>query len=173
MNTDLKLITFDIFGTLVDMSETPRDEIREYLEQCCDPRWRPLDLPESWANLKAFPDAAEGMRRLGGKYKISTCSNAPYRLALDILCKNSLAFDYITDLEDIRRFKPHPDCYLHACAVAGVEPHEAMMVTANPTFGPYPFGDIQIAGAIGMRTRLIRNPGGTADIIALAEGLGC
>lgn len=173
MSNTLKAIAFDLFGTVFDMSATPREEIKDYLRQCVDPVWKPLELPDSWRQIPAFADAKEGLARLGSKFQVVTCSNAPGPLTIGLFTGCELHWDRITRLDQIKRYKPHPGCYLHACNTAGVEPREAMMVTANPTFGPYPFGDIQIAGAIGMQTRLIRNPGGPADIIALAEELGC
>lgn len=169
----LKVIAFDLFGTVFDLSQTPRGEISAYLRQCTDPVWRPLQLPESWADLPAFPDAKEGLKRLRAKYEVVTLSNAPATLTHYLMGKSDLLWDGIVSLSGIKRYKPHPECYLRACQQFLASPDRCMMVTANPTFGPYPFGDIQIAGAIGMQTRLIRNPGGPANIIALAEELGC
>ena len=169
----LKVIALDLFGTVFDMAGVPRDEIRAYLNQCVDPVWRPLELPESWKKLEPFPDAREGLSRIGAEYHIATCSNAPFSFQLPLFLDNMLTYSGLVGLEQIERYKPHPACYLHACEYMGVEPHEAMMVTANPTFGPYPFGDLEIAGAIGMQTQLIRNPGCPQTIIELAELLGC
>jgi hypothetical protein len=56
--------------------------------------------------------------------------------------------------------------------MAGVSPQSGMMVTANPIFGPYQFGDIEIARATGMLGRLIRSET-TPDLLSLAESLGC
>lgn len=166
-------IGFDVLGTLACMDGVPREEIRAYLAQCVDPMWKPLNLPEHWNKLPAFPDVAEGLRRLRTKYKTYTLSNLPAPVAMHFQINNELEIDAVYALESIKRYKPHPECYLSFCRIAGVEPHEAMMVTANPTFGPYPFGDIHIAGAIGMKTQLIRNPGCPQTIIELAEQLGC
>ena len=169
----MSAIVFDMFGTLVDMSGTPREEIRDYLRQCVDPVWHPMDLPDSWRKLKAFPDAEEGLRRLGEQHTIGILSNGSLPVVLSIMHRNGLVYDKIINLSERKRYKPHPACYLHAAGEFGQKPENCIMVTANPTFGPYPFGDIQIAGAIGMQARLIRNPGGPADLIALAEELGC
>lgn len=169
----MKVIAFDLFGTVFDLSETPREEIRAYLDQCVDPVWKPLELPKSWSGLAAFDDVEEGLKRLSKHFLIATCSNAPMRLTYDLFWENGLVAPLVCPLETIKRYKPHPHCYLSVCEWAGVEPHEAMMVTANPTFGPYPFGDLEIAGAIGMKTQLIRNPGCPQTIIELAEQLGC
>ena len=63
-----RVIAFDVFGTVFDLSSTPRGEVAAYAqhlrtcrERCC---WLPLDLPASWRSLPAHPDAAEGIRRL-------------------------------------------------------------------------------------------------------------
>lgn len=169
----MKVIAFDLFGTVFDMAGVPREEIRAYLDQCVDPVWKPLELPDGWEDLKAFPDAAEGIRRLTVKYRVVTLSNAPYGFTTRVLERNGVWPNGVTILEQRMRYKPHPECYLHACESWGVKPSDAMMVTANPTFGPYPFGDLEIAGAIGMQTQLIRNPGCPQTIIELAEQLGC
>lgn len=165
-------ILFDMFATFLVMRDVPTDEIRAYLRQCVDPVWRRLETPDSWLDLKAYPDAKEGFERLRTKYRVGTLSNATVCFTQSVLARNDLNVDFIVGLEFIHRYKPHPECYLNACEVAGVEPKDATMVTANPTFGPYPFGDLHIAGAIGMQTQLIRNPGCPQTIIELAEQMG-
>ena len=170
---DVKVIALDLFGTVFDLSGTPREEISAYLDQCVDPVWKPLELPASWNELKPFDDARAGIGRLLSEYQVITCSNAPWFLTFQLRNKWSLPFSAITDLSQIKRYKPHPECYLHACRTIGCKPQDVLMVTANPTFGPYPFGDLEIAGAIGMKTQLIRNPGCPQTIIELAEQLGC
>lgn len=169
----MKVIAFDLFGTVFDMAGVPREEIRAYLDQCVKPVWQPLELPGSWKELKPFDDARPGLGRLLSEYHVITCSNAPWFLTLGLLNQWKIPFSAITDLAQIKRYKPHPECYLQACRTIGCKPQDVMMVTANPTFGPYPFGDLEIAGAIGMKTQLIRNPGCPQTIIELAEQLGC
>ncbi len=168
----LKVIAFDLFGTLLDLSNTPREEIKHYLRQCVDPVWKPLDLPDSWKELKAYPGVKEGIVRLNKKFRLTTCSNAPSGLTQELLRRNEIEIKNIAVLAQIQRYKPHPECYLQTAGWCGVEPEEVLMVTANPTFAWYPFGDIEIAGAVGMDTQLIRTEE-CPDVIALAELLGC
>lgn len=168
----LKVIAFDLFGTVLDLSNVRREEIVSYLRQCTDPVWKPLELPDSWEKLPAYKDSREGISRLRTKYEVITLSNAPKDLTEKVLKYNDIEVDRITNLADIKRYKPHPECYWMACEWADVGTWEATMVTGNPTFGPYPFGDIQVAKAVGMQGHPIRTEE-CPTIIALAELLGC
>lgn len=173
MTDKIEAILLDMFGTFAYMLGVPREEIRAYLAQCVDPIYRPLELPRHWRWLPAYNDTKNGFDRLRKKHRVFVLSNATVDVTEGFLDHNDLNVDGIVNLAAIRRYKPHPECYTFGCEVAGVEPNNALMVTANPTFGPYPFGDLEIAGAIGMQTQLIRNPGCPQTIIELAEQLGC
>lgn len=164
----LKAIAFDLFGTVFNLENVPKEEIRDYIRQVKLPEWQPLVLPQSWNFLEAHPDSAEGIARLRSRYRVVTCSNGPVKLTQNILDLNGIEVDGIADFRMVKRYKPHQACYMLACDVAGCDPYECMMVTGNEG-SP----DIEGARAIGMQAVMIRQPGCVKDIIALAESLGC
>lgn len=173
-----KLLCFDLFGTVIDMANVDRDELRAYGDFLAEWRrsrqWLPLELPESWATLPAFHDARDGLELLAEKgYRCVTLSNAPLPLTRAMLRHNDLTFAGIVPLEATGAYKTDPACYTFACALWGVPPCDAAMVTANRTFG-----DLEAAAGIGMRPILIRDSTPCPadhypDILALAESLPC
>ncbi len=169
----LKVIPFDLCGTVFDLRGTPREEVRGYLDCCTDRPWRAQKLPNSWKKLPAYPDSAEGVRRLQTKYKVVALSNLPQDWSAAMSVKAGIFWDEIIDLESIKTYKPDPSAYMAVCEMCGYEPQQVMMVTANPSFGPYSFGDIHMADLLGMRSQLIRAAGCPKTIIELAESLGC
>lgn len=169
MTEELKVIAFDLFGTVLDFSGVPRDEVRAYAQQLQDSRengWKPLQLPKHWERLKAFPDAAEGLELLRTKYRVVTCSNAPLELQDVLIGNNGLPFDALIPLEANQVYKPDFRAYMTVCQILQVEPEEVLMVTANRDFG-----DIEGSGAAGMKSQLIRN--GEIGMVGLAKMLGC
>lgn len=75
-----------------------------------------------------------------------------------------IVWDLIIPLELVGSYKPHPDAYRAALKIfPQFQPHQFLMVTANPTFG-----DIEGAAAIGMRSQVIRQPDHPQTIIDLA-----
>jgi 2-haloalkanoic acid dehalogenase type II len=163
-----KVIAFDLFGTVFDLSGVDRAEIRAYIEHIKKPEWSPLVLPESWKDLPDFPDTWEGLNRLNDRYSVATMSNAPYLLQNHLLDNHALGFVKQVPLELARVYKPNPRAYLTVCDMLNVEPTEVMMVTANKDFG-----DLEASAALGMTPMLIRSGDGPKTIIELAEQLGC
>lgn len=169
----IKAIGFDFFNTVFDASGVPKKEIHDYLKRCTYRPWVPLDLPASWEDMPPFPDAKEGIARLAKKFMVVPCTNAPYPLQAELVGKHGLAFHKPNFFEDDRIYKPDPAAYLTVARVCEVLASEVMIVTANPTFGPFPFGDVEMAELLGMEGWLIRNIGCPETIIELAEELGC
>lgn len=165
--TQPKVIAFDVFGTVFDLANVSRDEVRDYVKQLKQVDWRPLRLPAHWEALPAHPDAAEGIARLRKSFMVVTCSNGPLGLQAKLSKHNGISWDAIIPLELNRVYKTDPRAYMTVCEVLGVEPAEVLMVTANRTFG-----DLEASRALGMQAQLIRdgdeNP---KTIIELAERL--
>jgi HAD superfamily hydrolase (TIGR01493 family) len=166
----VKLIQFDLFGTVFDLKDVPRAEIKAYLAHVTKPAYAPLVLPESWDHLPAFPDSAEGLRRLRTKFLVVTCSNAPLRTAAMASKHAGIEWDAIVPFEIAEVYKPAAIAYCLPALMFGVELHEVMMVTGNKTFAHYDYGDCDKAMELGMQAELIRHP---QTIIELAEELGC
>lgn len=167
-----QVIAFDVFGTVFDLSDVDRREISQYVHHVKDVfntrGWMPLTIPESWWDLKAHPDAAEGIARLRTKYQVVTCSNGPMRLLTHLSKEAGISWDGIIPIEAYQLYKPSPLAYTKIWELMGVKPEACHMVTANPGFG-----DVEASTKAGMRPHVIRQPGELADIIALASLLGC
>lgn len=164
----VRVVLFDLFGTLVDFSGVPRDELRAYADHIRKPEWSPFRPPESWATLKAFPDVRAGLSRLYFRDRRPVIlSNCPSRMADRIVQRNNLHFNDIIQLAAARVFKPNPRAYQAACDVLDVEPGECLMVTANEHFG-----DLEQSRALGMQACLIRGESDVPDLIELARRLG-
>lgn len=161
-----KVVAFDVFGTVFDLSGVPHEEVRAYAHHIRQPEWSPLKLPKSWETLPAHADSAEGVAQLRKKFIVVTCSNGPLGLLTKLSKHNGIAWDAIIPLELNKVFKPNPRAYLTVCEVLDVEPKDVIVVTANKTFG-----DIEAAKKLSMGTALIRNDGCAKTIIELAEVL--
>ena len=167
----IKVIGFDCFNTVFDMSSIPRESVANYVSgslDCKDESWRPLQLPAEWYNLKAHPDAAPGIKSLRGKYIVTTMSNGPVELLSHISRANGIDWDLITPIELRKVYKRNPEAYLTLCDLFRVQPSEVMIVTANLTFG-----DVEAAQKLRMQYCIIRNdlPGWPNDILDLAQRL--
>lgn len=157
-NTGLKVILFDCFGTVFDMSNVNREEISEYVRNSRGKHgedWQPLDLPKAWESIPAHPDSVNGIARIreSGFYAVAL-SNGPAPLIAKMSSNAGIVWDLIIPLELVGSYKPHPDAYRAALKIfPQFQPHQFMMVTANPGFG-----DLEAAGSLGMGTVCIRNP---------------
>lgn len=163
----MKAIAFDCFGTVFDMSGVPRDEIKAYVAHVRSQNFEPYDFPESWWELRALPDSADGIRRLQRAGLICVAlSNGCRALIENISYDSGIFWDHIVDLVAHRVYKPHVDSYLTIQKDLGIAPADTLIVTANPTFG-----DVEGAAAVGMSSQVIRQPGCPQTIVELAEML--
>src|SRR5690606_22074940 len=104
----IKCIAFDCFGTVFDMSGVGREQIRDYVEHVRRDDFSPFAFPVSWWNLKAHPDAAEGIRKLRSSgYSCVTLSNGGAGLLAHVSYHSGITWDHITDLTAHRAYKPH------------------------------------------------------------------
>jgi 2-haloacid dehalogenase len=164
----IKVIAFDVFGTVFDLSGVNHEEIRDYAHHIRQETWSPLVLPESWKTLPAHADSKEGIDRLRRKFMVVTMSNGPLDLLAALSKHNNISWDAIIPIQMNKVYKPKPKAYLTICELMKVEPSEVMMVTANKTFG-----DIEAANSLGMQSQWIRGNSEVRDIFQLATKLGC
>lgn len=162
----IKVIAFDCFGTVYDLSNTPKDEIRDYIRQVKTKPWKPLELPSSWVKMPVFPDSKEGIDKLRGKYIVVTCANGPMGMLARMAKRNNIHFDLIIPLEMNKVYKPDIKAYQSVCDILDVKPEEVLMVTGNEG-SP----DLFYPKQIGMKTIRIRSESGPKNIIELAEFL--
>jgi len=162
----LKVIAFDVFGTVFDLSGVDRAHVRNYVQHIRKPDWEPLQLPESWLTLPAHADARAGIEKLRERYTVVTCSNGPCGMLARLSKHNRIGWDLITPLELFKVYKPQPRAYLSVCELLGVQTNEVAMVTANKDFG-----DLEASAALGMKPILIRGESEYKTIGDLAEAL--
>ncbi|MEO7128600.1 MAG: haloacid dehalogenase type II [Rhodoferax sp.] len=141
-------------------------------------------LNKAWHRLDAWPDVAEGLRRLKSKYMICTLSNGNLGLLADLAKRAGLPWDCILSAEVFRKYKPDPATYLGVAEVFDVPPNEVMLVAAHHE-------DLAAARACGLRTAYIERPAELGprmpkdvspdprntlharDFLAVADTLGC
>jgi 2-haloalkanoic acid dehalogenase type II len=163
----IRCIAFDCFGTVFDMSSVPREEIAAYVNHVKREDFSPFQFPKSWYELKAHPDSVEGVKQLqAAGYFCVTLSNGPVGMTRYISKAAGIEWNHLIDLVMHKAYKPkNLKAYLSINRELGFDPHETLMVTANPTFG-----DIEGAKAVGMPSQVIRH-GHPNTIIELAEML--
>ncbi len=166
------VVAFDLFGTVYDMSNVDRAELREYGEHLREfyetGVYKPLRLPESWKDLEPFEDSKASIIECQANGCIAvTCSNAPFELQKSLLEKSGIPFDGICPMESVRVFKTHPSAYLQICNIWRVTPADVFFVTGNKHFG-----DIEASSALGMSPNLVRDPDGFPDLFTFAATLG-
>lgn len=163
----IKCLAFDCFGTIFDMSSINRNEIKAYVDHVHKNDFSIFEFPNSWWNLKAHPDVKDGIKTLqSAGFVCVTLSNGSRELLSTISLRNDINWDHIIDLAKYKVYKPHEAAYATVLAETSFYPRETLMITANPTFG-----DVEGAAAIGMQSRVIRQPGTPQTIIELAKQL--
>lgn len=165
----IKAVIFDLFGTVLDASNVPVEEKRDYIRQVRKVPPAHLILPDSWYNLKAFPDAKEGIERLRNVNKclVITCSNLPGALQIHLMRENDIYVDNYALIESIPVYKPDPEAYKLALLLAHPLPAEQVLMVTGNEGSP----DLTAPLALGMQTQRIRGDGGPTDIIELAKML--
>lgn len=90
------------------------------------------ELMEAWQQLDPFPDVADSLPRLGGRFRLVALSNGDPAF-LDHLAKNRIRwnFDHTFSVAKVGRFKPHPAVYRSAALEIGLEPGECCMISSN------------------------------------------
>lgn len=118
-----------------------------------DPRFSAIELNEqeraaavkAWHHMLAWPDVANALQRLRGKYEVIVLANGTTRLQLDLVQSSGLDFDLLLSSQLLGHTKPEPKMYLKALDLVQAEPKEAVMVAAHAY-------DLRAARAVGMRT---------------------
>ncbi len=196
MKDSITTLTFDIFGTVLDLTGSLEGPTESFLRRLGSdmtgaefyPQWRARQRIEQfqdsllmlghsgyletcrralaytlranriefqpnetaefmavWQDLRPYPDAIAGLRRLGEKYRLVALSNGePEYLAH--LAKNRIGieFDRIISVEEAGVFKPHPAVYRAAARLLDEAPAQIMMTAAHSF-------DIMGARACGFR----------------------
>jgi 2-haloacid dehalogenase len=110
---------------------------------------RALNL--AWHRLDAWPDVADGLRRLKSRFWLAPVSNGNISLMVDLARRNAFPWDAILGAEIAGDYKPKPRVYLAAAEAFDLAPGECMMVAAHSS-------DLAAAAAAGLRTAHIARP---------------
>ncbi|KAL7809149.1 haloacid dehalogenase [Trichoderma aethiopicum] len=84
-----------------------------------------------WHRLTPWPDSAQGLEELHGRYTTATLSNGNTSLLRDLADFGGLAFDHVFSAETFRAYKPDPGTYLGAVRALGLRPEEVALVAAH------------------------------------------
>ncbi|HEY7202062.1 MAG TPA: haloacid dehalogenase type II [Candidatus Dormibacteraeota bacterium] len=109
------------------------------------------ELNLAWHRLRPWPDAVEGLRRLGARHALCTLSNGNVALLVDLARFGGLRFDCILSAELCRAYKPDPRTYRMVYELLRLRPDQVMMVAAHPD-------DLRAAAGEGLRTGYVRRP---------------
>jgi 2-haloacid dehalogenase len=132
---------------------------RESLDELCEEFGVALAFDEAvrrrlvraWHRLPAWPDAVEGLDRLGRRHVLAALSNGGFALLTHLVKAARLPFDCVLSAELARAYKPAPQAYLTATALLDVEPGRVLMVAAHGW-------DLDGARAAGLRTAFVERP---------------
>ena len=90
------------------------------------------EFMQVYMDLQPYPDAIDGLRSLGARYKLVALSNGE-QWYLERLLENNVPveFDAIISVDQVGAFKPSPGIYRKAVQRLKCEPGEIMMVAAH------------------------------------------
>ena len=109
------------------------------------------DLNRVWHRLAPWPDTVGGLTRLRGRFVLASLSNGNVALLVNMAKHAGLPWDAVLSAELAHEYKTHPDVYLTAADLLGLEPQEVMMVAAHK-------GDLRAAAALGFKTAYVPRP---------------
>src|SRR5580700_194348 len=110
---------------------------------------RALNL--AWHRLDAWPDVADGLRRLKRRFWLAPVSNGNISLMVDLARRNDFPWDAILGAEIAGDYKPKARVYLAAAEAFDLPPGACVMVAAHTN-------DLIHAAACGLRTAHVARP---------------
>ncbi|MCM2131752.1 haloacid dehalogenase type II [Larsenimonas rhizosphaerae] len=125
-----------LMGRYVDFAVCTADALRAVLAEQgheVDEQTR-QDWMDAYGALPAHDDAAEGLRSLRGQgIRLVAFSNGTEAAMKNVLANAGLLelFDELVSVDDIKRFKPDPQVYLHLLRRMNSEPSRTWLVSSN------------------------------------------
>jgi 2-haloacid dehalogenase len=110
------------------------------------------DLALAGQRLRAWPDAARGLRSLSARYAVVALSNATLAELTGMSAVNGLAWHCVLSAALIRAYKPDPAVYQMALDLLQLNPEQTLFVAAHPW-------DLRAAASQGIHTAYISRPG--------------
>jgi 2-haloacid dehalogenase len=105
----------------------------------------------AWHRLDAWPDVADGLRRLKRRFWLAPVSNGNISLMVDLARRNDFPWDAILGAEIAGDYKPKPRVYLAAAEAFDLAPGQCVMVAAHSS-------DLAAAAGAGLHTAHIARP---------------
>lgn len=114
-------------------------------------------IVNSLRSLPAHPDVREGLERLSDQgFRLVSLTNSS-KVGVETQLSNAgLAelFEKRYSIDQIKKYKPHPDTYQMVLDDLGVQPGEVLMVAAHAW-------DLAGAKNVGLQTAFVKRPGAT------------
>ncbi len=108
-------------------------------------------LTDGWEQLRPWPDAAAGVRRLRRSHLVAALSNADLSAVISTSRTCGFDWDAVFSAQQFRAFKPHESTYLGAAALLGVDPAQILLVASHRY-------DLDAAAALGQGTAFVYRP---------------
>ena len=105
----------------------------------------------AWHRLSPWPDTVAGLNRLKTKYIIATLSNGNVSLLTNMAKNAGMPWDAVLSAELARHYKPHPQAYLTAADLLGLDPEEILFVSAHVS-------DSRASAQTGMKQAYVIRP---------------
>ena len=126
-------------GAYADFRSVATAVLRGQLAQVEALRRQPEEAAEhvfsGFAELDVHADVGEGMRRLAGAgVRMVTLTNGAAEVAATLLERAGLAdlVERRLSVDEVRRWKPAPEPYLHAARQCGVAPEQCALIAVHP-----------------------------------------
>lgn len=159
----VSILTFDVFGTLLDLpSGAPW--VAHYVNEVQainreEKPYRTLDTifdecRPDWTRIQKRPMLSAALARLKTRFRVAALSNANSSPALTarIAAFFDLPWDVTIDISMAHSYKPDPRVYLTALAQLSLDGSQVLHVAAHPY-------DLDAAKMLGFRTAYIHWPG--------------
>lgn len=91
-------------------------------------------IMDGFRELDAHPDAAQAMRTLrNAGIRIVTLTNGGASTTETLLKRAGLCnfVERVISIDEVRRWKPHRDVYLHCAATVGIAPHRLALIAVH------------------------------------------
>lgn len=108
-------------------------------------------LSLAWHHLEPWRDAAEGLRRLRGRFTTTSLSNGNQEILRDLDKMLDSGFTVLFSAADFGAYKPNPAVYDGAASALGVAPGEMALVAAH-------LHDLEAARGRGWKTVYVERP---------------
>ena len=110
------------------------------------------NLNDVWHRLSSWPDAADAIQKLRGRYTTVVLTVLSWSIVVDCSKHNAIDWDGILSCEFLGHYKTDAEAYLTALRLLRAEPSQAMMVAAHT-------GDLRGAKAAGLHTAYVHREG--------------